>query len=140
MDDVLNKNDSPYQSEEFSDRVAYLKRRALHQLYPSEAWSLYRTLPRCESVLDLGCGSGDMAGIVDTISPSTRYSGVDSNTKLINIAKRTEIKGKREFIEDDAFALLERPEKFDFVMGWALLYAVENLYKLLEMMIATLFV
>ena len=136
MDDVLNKNDNPYQSQEFSDRITYLKRRELNQLYPSEAWSLYRTLPKCESVIDLGCGSGDMAGIVNTISPSTRYSGVDSNAKLINIAKRTEIKGKLEFIKDDVFAFLKRPEKFGCVMGWALLYAVENLYKLLEMMIA----
>ena len=51
-------NEHRWNTQEFIDRTAKLSRTELHNLYPSEAWALYRVLPKVSNVLDLGCGNG----------------------------------------------------------------------------------
>jgi SAM-dependent methyltransferase len=130
-----DKSTPAYNSKEFINRVNELKRVKLKNLYPSEAWSLYRILPECRDVLDLGCGGGDMAEIVNTISKTTQYIGLDGNKDLIEIAKKSGFTGNPRFISEDVFKYLEGKEAFECVMGWAFLYAVLDPYKLLELMV-----
>ena len=130
-----DKSTAGYNSKEFINRVHELKRIKPRNLYPSEAWSLYRILPECRNVLDLGCGGGDMAEIVSTISKTTQYIGLDSNQDLIDIALKSSFAGNPRFIPEDVFKYLEGKEAFECVMGWAFLYAVLDPYKLLELMV-----
>ena len=52
-----------WNTKEYEERTRQLYRTDLYKLYPSEAWALYRILPECETVIDLGCGNGAMAAI-----------------------------------------------------------------------------
>ena len=72
-----------WNTSEYENRVKQLNRTELHKLYPSESWALYRILPQCKNVLDLGCGNGAMAEITRKISPKTQYTGVDHQENLI---------------------------------------------------------
>ena len=107
-----DKSSTAYNSKEFINRVDELKRTHPRNLYPSEAWSLYRILPECKNVLDLGCGGGDMAEIVNAISKSTQYIGLDSNQDLIDIAKKSSFSGNPRFIAEDVFKYLEKKELY----------------------------
>ena len=64
----MNENHR-WNTTEFEKRTRELYRVELHKLYPSEAWALYRIMPQCETVLDLGCGNGAMGKIVQQIAP-----------------------------------------------------------------------
>ena len=55
--------DHRWNTPEYEERTRQLYRVELHKLYPSEAWALYRILPECKTILDLGCGNGAMAAI-----------------------------------------------------------------------------
>ncbi|MBI2938363.1 MAG: class I SAM-dependent methyltransferase [Thaumarchaeota archaeon] len=43
---------------------------------------------RCTKVIDLGCGTGVFAGMLQRIAPSIEYIGIDISNKMLNIAKR----------------------------------------------------
>ncbi|MFQ5873751.1 MAG: class I SAM-dependent methyltransferase, partial [Dehalococcoidia bacterium] len=127
----------PWNTVEFVQRVAQLERANLRDLFPSEAWSLYRILPHCESVLDLGCGNGRMAAILQAISPRTYSIGVDSNATLVQRASQEYAGANARFVQADVFQFLDNGnEPFDCVMAWALLYALTNFKELLDGMIA----
>lgn len=124
-------------TDAFARRVTGLHRTRLRDLYPSEAWSLYRVIPQCHNVLDMGCGSGAMFEIVRTLSDSAQYTGVDMNPALVASAKNRYSSSHAEFIHADALRFLETCEaRFDCVMSWALLYAVPDFDALIERMIA----
>ena len=51
MDEVLHKNDNPYQSEGFSERIAYLRRRELNQLYQVKRGASIERCPSAKTLL-----------------------------------------------------------------------------------------
>lgn len=121
----------------FVRRVAGLDRTRLRDLYPSEAWSLYRVLPRCRTVVDLGCGSGAMSQVVRAISPKTRYLGVDLNPVLIRRAAARYGNAQTRFIQGDLWEFLKGAEaSADGIMAWAVLYACAEFERLISRMIA----
>ena len=81
------KSNHRWNTEIYEERAKELYRSELHKLYPSESWALYRILPDCKDVLDLGCGIGAMAKIVQQISPNTKYTGMDHQKNLIKKAQ-----------------------------------------------------
>ena len=56
-----------WDTDAYRQRIASLNRVELHQLYPSESWSLFRVIPGSVSVLDLGCGNGAKSAIFPDI-------------------------------------------------------------------------
>lgn len=127
-----------WQTEGLVRRIRALRRERLRDLYPSEAWSLYRTLPQCGSVVDLGCGSGAMSEIVRVISPQTRYTGVEMNSALVESARSEYGSDTTRFIEADLHHFLAtRQATADCVMSWAVLYLLPEFEHLIDDMIAS---
>ena len=128
--------DRPWLTDGFVQRIRGLHRTRLRDLYPSEAWALYRVVPHCNTVLDLGCGSGAMFEIVRAISPKTHYTGVDINPVLVESARSQYASDLAGFIEADALHFLETCEaRFDCIMSWAVLSGIPDFGTLVEGMI-----
>ena len=113
------KNTHRWDTQEFEKRVENLNRTDLCNLYPSESWCLYRILPNCIDVVDLGCGNGAKASIVRGISPQTQYIGVDHQATVIEKAKNTY--PYAHFISDDMESFARSMEPVDCVMSWSVI-------------------
>lgn len=108
-----------WNTKEYEERTRKLYRTELHKLYPSEAWCLYRILPHCETVLDLGCGSGAMAAITRQIAPGAQYTGNDHQGTLM-----AEARGAfpyANFVTADLKEFLRSCDKADCVMSWSVI-------------------
>lgn len=106
-----------WNTKEYEDRLEFLKRTELHKLYPSEAWCLYRLIPECATVVDLGCGDGAMAEICRQINPTISYTGMDHQVRLM--AKAREVLTFAHFESADMLEYLSRRHKYDLVMSWS---------------------
>ncbi len=122
-----------WNTSEYENRVKQLNRTELHKLYPSESWALYRILPQCKNVLDLGCGNGAMAEITRKISPKTQYTGVDHQENLITKAR--DIFGFSNFEYSDLIEYLKNSKRFDCIMSWSVIKSFKNWRQILELMI-----
>ena len=65
-------------------------------------------------ILDLCCGSGDIADLIKKINPKCKVVGVDYSSEMLKFAriKNNDI----EFIEADAFDLPFKSSEFDIVV------------------------
>lgn len=124
MNKSTSKEGHRWDTEEFEKRTKELNRTELFKLYPSEAWSLYRIIPQCKTVLDLGCGNGAMANIVRQISPETKYTGSDHQGKLMKAA--SEIFPFANFKAGDILELLSTFPEYDAVMSWSVIKSFQN--------------
>lgn len=132
----MAQHENIYLQPAFPLRMAELNRKGLRDLYPSEAWSMYRILPQCRSVLDLGCGGSNMLGVVRAINPEIRYVGVDFNPDLISAAQTARGSEAARFVQSDIEAFLrENTETFDCVMTWAVTYALPNFYECFDLVL-----
>lgn len=126
--------DHRWNTREYEERTRQLYRVELHKLYPSEAWALYRILPQCETVLDLGCGNGAMAAITRQIAPNARYTGMDHQANLMEQA------GKEfpyaDFDAGDLTDYLKGCDEHDCVMSWSVIKSFGNWRELVELMLA----
>lgn len=113
-----------WDTQEYEERVQSLNRVSLHQLYPSEAWCLYRLLPACETVVDLGCGNGAKASIVTSVNSRAQYTGVDHQERIIDRASSAN--SAAQFIAADIREYLELGERHDLVMSWSVLKSFED--------------
>lgn len=130
---MKNEHNHRWNTLNYEKRVHELNRIDLHKLYPSESWALYRILPDCKSVLDLGCGNGAMAEITKKISPNTLYTGVDHQFNLINRAK--DIFNFAHFEASDLLSYLKKCKNFDCVMSWSVIKSFQNWREILNLMI-----
>ena len=123
-----------WNTQEYEKRTKELFRTDLHKLYPSESWALYRILPKCKSILDLGCGNGAMASISNKISKLSKYHGVDHQSKLIEDAKK---KFKyATFQSSDLISFLNKnKKKYDCVMSWSVIKSFKNWRNLINLMV-----
>ena len=80
---MKNKKIHRWNTQHFEKYTFALDRTDLNKLYPSEAWSLYRTISSSKNVLDLGCGNGAMSSICNKINKKIKYFGVDHQLNLI---------------------------------------------------------
>ena len=108
-----------WNTREYEERTRQLYRTELHKLYPSEAWALYRILPQCDSILDLGCGNGAMAAVARQIAPDARYTGVDHQARLMEEA--AEAFPYAGFHAADLAEYLKTAPEFDCVMSWSVI-------------------
>ena len=88
-------------------------------------------------VLDLCCGTGDLAGIIKQIEPTCDVIGVDFSRQMLEIARKKQ--PNITFWEADATNLSFEKNSFDYiVMGFGLRNipqknkGLENIYKILK--------
>jgi SAM-dependent methyltransferase len=120
-------------NKEFSHHALNLNREALRTLYPSEAWSLYRIIPDCCSVLDMGCGNGNKANILRLINANAHYSGLDFNDELIDAAAQSY--PYADFFSSEAEVFLKEikgKKAYDCIMAWAFFCTLPNYFDLLD--------
>lgn len=126
-------NDHRWNTREYEERTRQLYRTELHKLYPSEAWALYRILPQCSTVLDLGCGNGAMAAITRKIAPEAKYYGVDHQAKLIEEASKAF--PYADFEASDLAEYLKNCPTYDCIMSWSVIKSFGNWRELIESML-----
>lgn len=127
-------NDHRWNTEEYEARTRQLYRTELHKLYPSEAWALYRILPNCKSILDLGCGNGAMAAIAKQIAPDAKYTGMDHQANLMEEAKKAF--PFAEFDRRRPIAVFEELGCSDCVMSWSVIKSFGNWREVVSEMVA----
>ena len=127
-------NDHRWNTEEYERRTRELYRTELHKLYPSEAWALYRTLPLCSSVIDLGCGNGAMGSVVQKISPKTKYTGMDHQENLMNEAGN--LFPFADYFSQDLteFLKIAPCKSHDCVMSWSVIKSFGNWREIISKM------
>ena len=131
---LKTKKNHRWNTKEYEKRTKELYRTDLHKLYPSEAWALYRIIPKCKTVLDIGCGNGAMSEITKLISAECKYYGVDHQEKLINEANK--IFPHSIFEYSDLISYLSKNKKqFDCVMSWSVIKSFENWREIISFML-----
>ena len=125
--------DHRWNTQEFESRVESLNRAQLHHLYPSESWCLYRILPNCADVIDLGCGNGAKAAIAHGISPQTQYTGVDHQANVIEKAKT--MFPYADFFADDLEGFIKQVKPVDCVMSWSVIKSFRNWREIIGLML-----
>lgn len=90
-------------------------------------------------VIDLCCGTGDMASIIKEINPNTQIIGIDFSEKMIEIAKKKNQNNGIQFFEGDITNLPYSDNTFDAaIMSFALRNisnsekAIEETYRILK--------
>lgn len=126
-------SDHRWNTSEYEERTRQLYRTELHKLYPSEAWALYRILPHCKTILDLGCGNGAMAAIAKKIAPGAHYTGMDHQEKLM--AEAREAFPFADFESGDLKEYLKSCKPADCVMSWSVIKSFGDWRELIAGMI-----
>lgn len=90
-----------------------------------------------DNVLDLCCGTGDLAGLIKKIQPQACVTGIDFSENMLDIAKDKH--PNVQFFQGDATSLPYEDNTFDIVtMGFGLRNiqnaekAVEEVYRILK--------
>ena len=123
-----------WDTDAYRKRIASLNRVDLHQLYPSESWSLYRSLIGTTSALDLGCGNGAKSSIIKKLDDRISYTGVDLSDSVISDAKS--LFADSIFFAQDVFDFLQTNDfTYDVVMSWSVIKSIINWRLFLDGMI-----
>ena len=130
---MTTQEEHRWNTQEFEQRTRQLYRTELYKLYPSECWALYRIMPQCKTVIDLGCGNGAMASIVKQISPDTHYTGMDHQVNLMEDAK--EAFPYADFSAGDLLEYADSCPFADCVMSWSVIKSFANWREVIARMI-----
>ncbi|ANT50603.1 class I SAM-dependent methyltransferase [Mesorhizobium amorphae] len=72
------------------------------------------------SILEVGCGTGLVyEKLVTTLPVTSRYTGVDSSVKMLEIARQNFPQG--QFLYGDGYELVFRDQEFDVVLSFEVL-------------------
>lgn len=83
-----------------------------------------------DNILDLCCGTGDLAGIIKKSHPNVCVTGIDFSDKMLDIAKKKY--PQVEFLQGDATSLPYENNTFDIItMGFGL-RNIQNAEKAIE--------
>lgn len=92
-----------------------------------------------DNVVDLCCGTGDLARIIKRIQPDACVTGIDFSEEMLKKAKNKKSIGKISYMQGDATNLPYEDNSFDIVtMGFGLRNianaekAVEEVYRILK--------
>jgi len=88
-------------------------------------------------VIDLGCGTGEMAGALADLLPGSTVTGIDASAEMLSKAaefKNEAVNFKQLKIEEQ----LDLPEKFDLIFSNAAIQWIENHKDLLPKIISKL--
>ena len=116
----------------FAQRQKELRSPELRTLYPSQAWSMYRIIPACRTLLDLGFGSIDSLLVVRTINSQIEYLGLDFVREIVESAKHLE-DARTKFVQAD-FPQWQCDTSFDVVQGWSFVYVFDRPYEVMRKM------
>lgn len=70
---------------------------------------------KIKSILDIGCGGGDLSHLLNTFG--FKVTGIDNSKKMIELAMRKNSQSTVEWINDDFFNLIEE-KKFDLSIAF----------------------
>ena len=91
------------------------------------------------NVIDLCCGTGDLAIFVKEIQPEANVVGIDFSEKMLEIANNKNSSNKIQYLQGDVTNLPYADDTFDFVvMGFGLRNilnaekAVDEAYRILK--------
>ena len=80
-----------------------------------------------DSVLEIGCGQGAGAAIIDDLFGPRRYVGIDLDPKMVRRArKRARVPADAEFLEGDVSSLEFPDADFDLVVDFGIVHHVPN--------------
>lgn len=82
------------------------------------------------TILDIGCGTGNILKYLDLLSFKYSYVGVDSNSTLLKVASSQYVGSEHQFIKVDALAFLNSTESnFDIVLNSWTFHNWDTIYR-----------
>ena len=125
---VLNSNVSRYVWDDVwqSDRYAEQSERMQRALKRAAAFDLQRLLAVNKFVLDVGCGSGEILGLLGNARPDLSLYGVDRSTTAIHLARTRYSDSSTKFSCSAAELLPFADDQFDAVFLFGLLEHVQD--------------
>lgn len=86
----------------------------------------YVALEANKRILEIGCGSGTGAGIINKTYRPRQYIGIDLDEKMVRIAKQKNPERNMTFMEGDVSSLPFREESFDAVFDFGVIHHIPN--------------
>ena len=100
-------------------------RANFNQLYKGEKYLISRFIKNNDSVLDIGCGQGGLYKILNKKFKKIKYTGIDFNKQMIDLAKSNFSNGKFYwFTKKDYHKFFKK--KFDVVIIFGILHLNPN--------------
>lgn len=100
-------------------------RAKFNQLYKGEKYLISRFIKNNDSVLDIGCGQGGLYKILNKKFKKIKYTGIDFNKQMIDLAKSNFSNGKFYwFTKKDYHRFFKK--KFDVVIIFGILHLNPN--------------
>lgn len=90
-----------------------------------------KTWTQGQTILDIGCGPGDLIKVLNSEFPLKNYIGVDFNDDFIQIANNQVCKNNIQFFTEDIYKYSPKT-KFDFVHARAVLQHLPSIPDLLK--------
>lgn len=100
-------------------------RAKFNQLYKGEKYLISRFIKNNDSVLDIGCGQGGLCKILNKKFKKIKYTGVDFNKQMIDLAKSNFSNGKFYWFTKKNYHRFFK-KKFDVVIIFGILHLNPN--------------
>ena len=95
------------------------------QLYKGEKFLISKFIKHNDSILDIGCGQGGLFKILDKKYKNIKYTGIDFNKNMIEIAKSENLKAKFYYLTKKNYVKFFK-KKFDVVVIFGILHLNPN--------------
>jgi ubiquinone/menaquinone biosynthesis C-methylase UbiE len=105
-------------------------RSSFQKLYRGEKYLISNFIKKNDSVLDIGCGQGGLYRILKKKFKKIKYTGIDFNSKMIEIAK-TKYPSANFFLYKKNNYLNFFKKKFDIIIIFGILHLNKNWKKIL---------
>ena len=100
-------------------------RAKFNQLYKGEKYLISRFIKNNDSVLDIGCGQGGLYEILNKKFKKIKYTGIDFNKQMIDLAKSNFPSGKFYWLTKKDYHRFFK-KKFDVVIIFGILHLNPN--------------
>jgi ubiquinone/menaquinone biosynthesis C-methylase UbiE len=105
-------------------------RANFNQLYKGEKYLISKFIKNNDTVLDIGCGQGGLCHILNKKFKKIKYTGIDFNKKMIDLAKSNFSDGKFYYFKKKNYYKFFK-KKFDVVIIFGILHLNSNWDKIL---------
>ena len=124
----MKETESPFQTEGHVQKMRAMREANSRSLFPSQAWAMFRILPKGKTMLDAGFGSVNSLHIARSINPDIGYTGLEFVPQLVEDAKPFEDDRTRFICSDFNDWTDYRPGEVDIAQAWSFVYAFADLY------------